>query len=143
MKKIVLALCLIIVSSTSFAKDIQVKVSNLPKGIITFVTKYFPSTKITKASQEADDKDYNIKLSNGAELEFGKNMDWTEIISKTTIPAGIIPHGVTDYVQHKYPGKYIKYIERSKQGYDIKLNNNKKFQLDNNFSSTSFKENND
>lgn len=140
MKKIFLALCLLIVPAAFFAKDKTINVSNLPSGITLFVKKYYPSAKITKVSQESDDKDYNLKLSDGSELEFSQAGMWSEIKTKTSIPAGILPQGILDHVKKAYPGRNIKSIEHSKAGYDIRLNNNKAFQLDNQFRPTKFKE---
>lgn len=143
MKKIILPLFMLLIPSLFFAKDIKVKVSSLPSGIVSFVTKYYPSAKILSASQENDDKDYNLKLSNGTELEFNQNSEWIEIKTRSKIPAGILPQEISDYVKKVYPGKAVKSIEHSKSGYDIRLNGNKKFQLDNSFKPTTFKEDND
>jgi hypothetical protein len=73
-------------------------------------------------------------------LEFGQNGEWIEVKTKKDIPAGMLPMGITNYVKKIYPGKTVKGVEHSKSGYDIKLNNGKKFQLDNNFVPASFKE---
>jgi len=140
MKKVIWAISLFMFSTTIFAKDIKVKVSNLPAGVTTFVKKFYPSAKIKSVSQESDDKDYNLKLSEGSELEFGQNGEWIEVKAKKDIPAGMLPMGITNYVKKMYPGKTVKSVEHSKPGYDIKLSNGKKFQLDNNFAPTSFKE---
>src|SRR5574344_131405 len=143
MKKNVLALCLLVFSMMSSAKDIKVNVGHLPSGVTSFVYRYYPSAKIIKASQEADDKDYNIKLSNGTELEFSKDSQWIEVNTKSRIPAGILPQEILNYVDKRYPGKSVRFIEHCKYGYEIKLNNKKSFQLDNNFNTTKFKEDND
>jgi hypothetical protein len=143
MKKVILVLGLFIISSMSYAKDIKINVSNLPTGITSFVSKYYHSTKITAVFQESDDKDYNLTLSDGTRLEFNQQSEWTEIKTKSTIPAGIIPQGLLKYVNETYPGKTVKNIERCKAGYDIKLNGNKRFQLDSQFKPSKFKKSND
>ena len=143
MKKIIFALCLVLVSTPFFAKDRTVKVSNLPSGITAFVTKYYPSAKITSVLQEVDDKDYNLKLSDGSELEFTQSAEWSEIKTKSSIPRGILPQGILDYTSKTFPGKTVKSIEHCKAGYQIQLNNNHKFQLNDHFKPTTFKEDND
>ncbi|MCI1282299.1 MAG: PepSY-like domain-containing protein [Prevotella sp.] len=140
MKKVVLALSLFMFSTIIFAKDIKINVSNLPTEVTTFVKKHYPSAKIKKVTQESDDKDYNLKLSDGTELEFGKSGNLIEVKTKTSIPTNVLPQGIANYVKFNCPGKTVRSFEHSKLGYDIKLSNGKKFQLNNNFAPTSFKE---
>ena len=142
MKKFVLALCLLIISNMFYAKDRTIKVSNLPASITTFVNKNFPSAKITNATQESDDHDYNLILTDGTKLEFTQNGECTEIINKNSFSANILPNEITVYVNNNYPGKKIISIEHCKSGYNIMLDNKKKFQLDNKFKLTSFKKGN-
>ena len=51
MKKVIWAISLFLFSTTIFAKDIKVKVSNLTAGVTTFVKKFYPSAKIKSVSQ--------------------------------------------------------------------------------------------
>jgi hypothetical protein len=143
MKKIVLALFLFTATSLAVARDIKVAVAKLPSDITTFVQKHFPSQKITSASQESDDKDYNLRLSGGTQLEFGSDGALLEVQAKNAVPAGVLPQGITNYVAKAYPGASVKSVEHSKAGYDIKLTNKKHFQLDNQFKPTKFKEDGD
>lgn len=139
MRKIVLALFLFMATSMAMARDIKVAVAKLPSGITTFVQKHFPSQKITNASQERDDKDYNLRLSDGTKLEFGSDGALMEVQTKKTIPAGVLPQGIVDYVKKVYPGASVRSMEHSKDGYDVELTGKKHFQLDNNFHPTKFK----
>lgn len=143
MKKVVLlVMCLVLaIANGCMAKDKKVKPENLPLPVRQFIKQIFPATSITAVTQEVDDKDFNITLSNGTKLEFGKNNQWSEIYNrKAIIPSNLIPQKIVSYVNQKYPKAAIIRIERCSQGYDIDLNNRKHFQLNTKFQPTKFKE---
>lgn len=143
MKKLFLsALCLLMATANvCWAKDKVVKTEKLPAVVQQFVKSNFPNAKIVSVTQESDDLDYNLKLSNGMKLEFDKSNEWSEICNKKgAIPSNLIPQGVTNYVKQKYPHTSIVSIERGSKGYDVKLNNHKHFQLSKNFKPTKFKD---
>jgi hypothetical protein len=141
MKKLFLSvMCLMLVSANvCLAKDKVVKTENLPVAVQQFVKNNFPKTRIVSATQESDDLDYNLSLSNGTKLEFDKTNKWSEIINgKGLIPSSLIPAGVKNYVRLHYPHKAIISIERSSQGYDIDLSSHKHFQLNKSFKPAKF-----
>jgi hypothetical protein len=143
MKKVMLfALCMVLAATNvCLAKDKKVKPENLPAPVQQFVKNYFPSAKIVEVTQEADDLDFNLTLSNGTKLEFGKDNQWSEIANKkANIPSKLIPSQIINYVKQKYPGTAITCIERSSLGYDISLSNNKQFQLNKQFQPAKFKD---
>ncbi len=143
MKKIILLfMCMALaIGGVCVAKDKKVEPENLPVAIRDFVKQNFPKMTITAASQELDDKDYSVILSNGTTLEFGKGFRWSEIYNKKgVIPANLLPRQIVAYAKQKYPHAVIVRIERCSQGYDIDLNNRKHFQLSTEYKPTKFKE---
>jgi hypothetical protein len=143
MKKLFFAATLVLLAAANLclAKDKVVKSENLPAAVQQFVKSNFPTLRIVSVTQESDDLDYNLKLSNGTKLEFNKSNEWSEICNKKgLIPSKLIPQGVKSYVARTYPHAMITSIERSSQGYDVKLSNHKHFQLSKDFRLTKFKD---
>ena len=129
------------VAGVAFAKDKKVKPEELPVAVQQFVKDNFPKATIVSASQESDDKDYNVTLSSQMTLEFGKDNQWSEICTKKeAIPSNLLPKEIVAYVQKTYPKTTITSIERSSQGYEIGLSSKKTFQLSKDFKPTKFKE---
>lgn len=141
-KKMFLALCLVfLVFGTCLAEEKPVKVEQLPGEVQQFIKTNYPSAQISSVTQEEDDKDFNVTLSEGTIIEFGGDNQWTEINSKRSdIPKEVLPLQVLEYVNATYSGIPIKKIERNKQGYNIQLKNKTKFQLDLQFKPTKFEE---
>lgn len=141
-KKMFLALCLVsLVFGTCLAEEKPVKVEQLPGEVQQFIKTNYPSAQISSVTQEEDDKDFNVTLSEGTIIEFGGDNQWTEINSKRSdIPKEVLPLQVLEYVNATYSGIPIKKIERNKQGYNIQLKNKTKFQLDLQFKLTKFEE---
>ena len=143
MKKLLLfALCLCFATANfCSAKNKTVKAGNLPSTVQQFVKENFSKAKIVTVTQESDDLDYNLVLSDGTKLEFGKDNQWSEICNKKgQIPVKLIPQGVSSYVKTHFAHRAVVCIERSSKGYDVALNNHKHFQLDLNFKPTKFKD---
>jgi hypothetical protein len=79
-------------ANVCWAKDKVVKTEKLPAVVQQFVKSNFPNAKIVSVTQESDDLDYNLKLSNGMKLEFDKSNEWSEICNKKgAIPSNLIP----------------------------------------------------
>lgn len=143
MKKfLVLTACLAMIAvSVCNAKDRKVKPENLPATIQQFIKQNFPQSAILVVTQETDDKDYNVTLSNGTKVEFGKGDQWSELYDKHgRIPHHLIPSEIISYVGQHSPKASIVRIERCSQGYDIDLSNRKHIQLNKQFKPARFKE---
>lgn len=66
------------------------------------MTAYFPNVPYTRVEKnttvERDRSIYEVRLSNGFEIDFDSAGDWVDIDGQTTeIPAGIIPSNITSY----------------------------------------------
>ncbi len=82
------------------------------------------------------EKKYEVVFVNGEKAEFLKDGSWEKVDCKySTVPTGIVPQAIKDYVSKHYPEAKILKIERDSKTYEVKLNNqlelefNKAFQL--------------
>ena len=80
--------------------------------------------------------EYEVVFVNGEKAEFLKDGSWEKVDCKySTVPTGIVPQAIKDYVSKHYPEAKILKIERDSKTYEVKLNNqlelefNKAFQL--------------
>ena len=140
MKQIILLFaCLFALQGLAKADDDRaITVDQLPQKAQEFIQKYFPKNEISLAKMEKDfwEKKYEVVLVNGEKAEFLKDGSWEKVDSKySTVPTGIVPQAIKDYVSKHYPEAKILKIERGSKTYEVKLNNqlelefNKAFQL--------------
>lgn len=100
--------------------------SALPENARNFITTHFPEATYTLVKQNsvADDDGsiYDVYLSNGFEIDFDVNGNWTDVDGNTqAVPVAIIPASITSYVTANYVGQTINTIEIEATGYDIEL----------------------
>lgn len=105
------------------SKDIK----ELPVESREFLSTYFSHTKVSHIKIETNrfrNKSYEVLLTNGTEIEFDKSGKWTEINGhRKSIPTGVIPEKIREYVQVNYPGQEITAIEREGYETSVKLKN--------------------
>ena len=66
--------------------------------------------------------DYEVKLTNGTEIEFNSRGKWTEVdCKKKEVPSAILPSAIRRHVTKKYPGLAVVKIEKTSKGYEIGL----------------------
>ena len=140
MKQIILLFaCLFALQGLAKADDDRaITVDQLPQKAQEFIQKYFPKNEISLAKMEKDfwEKKYEVVFVNGEKDEFLKDGSWENVDCKySTVPTGIVPQAIKDYVSKHYPEAKILKIERDSKTYEVKLNNqlelefNKAFQL--------------
>ena len=140
MKQIILLFaCLFALQGLAKADDDRaITVDQLPQTAQEFIQKYFPKNEISLAKMEKDfwEKKYEVVFVNGEKAEFLKDGSWEKVDCKySTVPTGIVPQAIKDYVSKHYPEAKILKIERDSKTYEVKLNNqlelefNKAFQL--------------
>lgn len=100
----------------------------LPENARNFISTHFPDATYTLVKQNsvADDDGsiYDVYLSNGFEIDFDANGNWTDVDGNTqAVPTAIIPAPIVSYVTANYSGQTINTIEIETTGYDIELSN--------------------
>lgn len=106
--------------------SMRIPYRRLPAPARTFVETYFPTERCVYAERDRDDgrKEYEVKLSNGAELEFYGSGDWKKVDCKYSfLPAGIVPEAIVADLVVRYPGAGINKAERALGGYEITIGN--------------------
>lgn len=136
---VVALICLVTFQVNVMAgNDKPIDVTQLPTTAQQTIKKYFGSKKVAFAKQESGlfEKTYDVVFSNGEKVEFDRKGNWTEIDCKaSSVPAGLIPSKISQYVKSTYPGTKIIQIEKDDSQYEVKLSNrleitfNKKFQV--------------
>ena len=123
MTKKILVLCLILgLSSSMVFADWIVPVTALPQKSRAFINSTFPGVQIWKV--ERDGGKFEVKLSNGVDIDFYMNGDWKDIDGGwVTIPFSVLPPSVANTVKQTYPQAMMVDVEKEWGNYKIKLNN--------------------
>ena len=120
-KLLIISLILGLSSSMVFA-DWIVPVTALPQQSRAFINSTFPGVQIWKV--ERDGGKFEVKLSNGVDIDFYMNGDWKDIDGEwVTIPFSVLPPSVANTVKQTYPQAAIIKVEKEWGNYKIKLNN--------------------
>lgn len=110
---------------TAFAWERTITVEQLPKTARTFISTHFPDAKVAYA--EIDDGKYEVKFSDGSDLEFRHSGDWEKVDCKrSAVPQSVlklIPASITTYVGEHFPDSSIVKVDKERYGYEIELNN--------------------
>src|SRR5690606_6464911 len=125
MKKVMVAAIFLFSSIGIFA---QANTDKLPKAAQDYISQHFASISIDKVEENSnwqiwEDDKYEVKLSNGIELDFDENGNIVEIESKNnvSIPEGALPSNVATYLRTNYAGIGIKSWEKDSKGQEVEL----------------------
>ena len=93
MKKIFLSIaCVFALVTTACADNYQpINLTQLPEKAQTFLSTYFPDSKISLIRKETDvlELSYDVIFTNGSKVEFDRKGNWTEVDCLThPLPAG-------------------------------------------------------
>ena len=139
MKKIILALAAIFsigVFSASADNDKIINKNQLPAPAQQFINEHFSGIDLSYAKEERDilKKSYEVRLANGARLEFSDKGVWEEVDCQFgEVPAAIIPDAIKKYVSDNFAGEKIISIERNRYNYEVKLSNRLELKFDKDF----------
>lgn len=132
MKKIFLVLLsAVAILATSCDREVTIPQGQLPAKSQQFLNQYFAGIEISYILE--DYNSYDVKLSNGYEVDFYKNGNWKEVDCKyNAIPVGFAPQTIYDYVTTNFPTNFITKISHDNHGYEVELNNNLELEFDKN-----------
>lgn len=129
MKKIFSLLVLFIATAHfAFAGDIVTKdVMKLPLTARNFINQYFSTPQIDHIKIENEvlqAKKYEVKLTNGTEIDFDSQGNWTEVdCKKSAVPASLVPAFVKQYMKSNgFNKELVTKIDRARKSYEVKLN---------------------
>ena len=104
--------------------------------ITEFVKTYFPKASVLIVKPEHDE--YEVRLSDGTELEFTRNFEWKKIDCEhsntyTAVPAELVPEQIATYVKTNFVDQSITKIEKKRKGWEIELSNELEIKFNKNF----------
>lgn len=136
MKKlsILLTIFALMTFSTTNAQKRYLSGNDIPKEIISYVTKNFPDAEIRKVKEEKEPlkTEYEVKLTPKAELEFDGEFNITEIESKSGIPENTLPEKIKTYLSENHQGIKVKEWKFNTGGQKVKLLDGTKLYFDEN-----------
>ena len=124
MKKVLILLFAVFALSFSAKADHDqvITFNQLPTNAQSTLKQYFADRVPLIVTVDWDD--YTIRYESGEKVEFDKQGNWKDIECKTShVPSALIPERIKSHVQSTFPGTMILKLERSRRGYEIKLNN--------------------
>lgn len=128
MKKLVY-LAVVFALMTSFAyADKMVPASSLPANAQSFLKTAFPGVETMYV--EADWDDFEVRMANGAKIEFHKNGEWKKISNYAGVPESAIPASVMQTVKKAYPQAKVVKVEKEWGSWELKLDNRMKMYID-------------
>ena len=107
--------------------------------ITQFVKTYFPKANVQMV--HADWDEFEVKLSDGTELEFNRSFEWTKIDCEhsslyPSVPAELVPEQIASYVKSTFAKQDIVKIEKKGRGWEIELTNDIEIKFNKNFKVT-------
>lgn len=104
--------------------------------ITEFVKTYFPKASVLIVKPEHDE--YEVRLSDGTELEFTRNFEWKKIDCEhsntyTAVPAELVPEQIATYVKTNFADQSITKIEKKRKGWEIELSSELEIKFNKNF----------
>ena len=138
MKKLVLTLSVFFAAIGVACADVDrpIEVDKLPDAAQKFLKQYFPnaSVSLAKVDVELVYKEYDVLLTDGTRVDFNNSGEWIDVDCKfATVPEGIVPRQIVDYVAKNYPNANILRIERDRHTYEVSLSNRLELTFDKKF----------
>ena len=107
------------------AKNVVIKVQDLPQQAQSFLDTHFKTSEISLVVK--DGNEYDIRFENGWEVEFNHKGQWEKIDCKRdSVPSSVIsilPEAIPSYLRSNYENAFITEIGLDHSGYDVELSN--------------------
>ena len=110
---LLLSVILTVVSCDKDEKEIGYDA--LPQKAQLFIAQYFPMAECSRIVRDKDDgtTEYEAWLSDGTELDFDKQGDWTSVDCKfSALPEGILPEAIATDIATRYPDAVPYKVEK-------------------------------
>ena len=142
MKRIIIAIVAVLIGATACSvveKREIITVAELPVAAQQLLQENFTeqgASYVLKETEWLVKVSYEVRLQNGAELDFDADGQWEKVDCKLLpVPDGILPVEILTQVAQAFPGAYVTEIDRDFRGYDVELDNhldikfNRKFDM--------------
>ena len=104
-----------------------IQFGGLPQAAQTFVDTHFADKQVSIVYHDTElaDKDYEVIFTDGANIDFSKKGEWTEVEDRDTngVPTAIMLQGIVDYVFTNFAGQYVVQLGKERSNYEVELNN--------------------
>lgn len=118
-----LAAALAGIMALTSCEEHRINESRLPDAAQEFISQYFSGESVVYAEKDRDDRvvSYNVRLSDGTEIEFDEDGVWTSVDCQLSqVPDGIVPAQILSHLQTYVPGgTKVFSIEKKWGGYEI------------------------
>ena len=103
-----------------------IQFGELPQAAQTFVDTHFADKQVSIVYHDTElaDKDYEVIFTDGANIDFSKKGEWTEVEDRDTngVPTAIMLQGIVDYVTTNFAGQYVVQLGKERSNYEVELN---------------------
>ena len=136
MKKIysIIAMAFIAIQMSFAADVITHDVNQLPANARKTLQSSFPKSQISYIKIDKDmlqSKTYEVKFTNGVEIDFDSKGNWKEVdCKKQPVPDVFVPAVIRTYVKQNYKGSKIVKVEKDRRNYEVKLQNGLELKFD-------------
>lgn len=134
MKKVIVSAFFALFSIGMFA---QANTGNLPGTAQDFINQHFSEVTVNEVKEYSnwqiwEDEKYEVRLSNGIELDFDENGNIIEIDTQNNeaIPMSALPAQVSSYLQTNHADAQVIGWERSDNEQEVELNNGVEVEFD-------------
>lgn len=107
----------------------SVNLNQLPQNARDFLQKHFKNYIVTQCDHEFDDNSYEVKLSDGTDVEFDARGRWTEIeagrinVLPVQLVKKLVPHKAYKELVSRKINTLVESVKRLKDGYKIEIKN--------------------
>lgn len=137
MKKLILKsiFAMLLVGGISVqAQESLIKQGELPQKAQKFIADNFSNHTLDyiKKDKEVLSTDYEVKFTDGTEIEFDSDGEWTDVDGrKTALPVGFIQNNIVNYVKENFANAQIVKIEKGSFGsQEVELSNGLELEFD-------------
>lgn len=136
MKKLLIMLVAVFATMNISARDNVTHDPNvLPEAAKSIIKKnYKADISFIKIDKELGRvQDYEVVLTDGSEVTFDRQGNWTEVESRRTgsVPSFFILKPISDYIAKNHSGQKIVSVDKERNGYEISLSNGIDIKFDN------------
>jgi hypothetical protein len=117
---------MLLLACETYADDRPVDFKKLPVAAQTFINANYSGVAVLYSVKDDDLvlPDYTVMLKNGVKLQFSNGGELESIkVQEGSVPAGIVPVQITDYVKAAYPDVLIKEYDVDRNSHEVKLSN--------------------
>ena len=122
--------CISFISSAD--DDYAIPFNQIPSASQAFVKKHFPESQVSYCMR--DSHSYEVRFSDGAEVEFNNSGNWKEVDCKyKAVPASVIkliPASIPTYAGNNFQNTVITKVNAKPWGYELELSNGLDLEFD-------------